>query len=314
MLSERTPDEPLAVKVETENWQTHTRIPAAVLAELVERIGGERDRYLVVNRIPDLPDVFVQVWHEGDGDYRLEHRAGAPMYGTNLAEPGPVVRAMTAWARQEDGWDAGLVWEPVNLPAPEEVPEPPREAREQTEARVRELLRCGYADRKTLSEAAADLRDEDDEPLVTKAQARRLVDRLWVERVAEQESWTGTTDPERLTQAFEALDADGITAREDFACCRGCGMAEIGAECADAGARGFVFFHRQCTESAAAGHGLSLYYGSWDAPDRPEERTAEVGQAVVTALTAAGLSTSWDGSPDRAIEVTDLDWRKRLTG
>lgn len=78
-------------------------------------------------------------------------------------------------------------------------------------------------------------------------------------------------------------------------------MTEIGAE-ADAvqGARGFVFFHHQGTRGAAEG-GLTLYYGGFDDSART---TTAVGHEVVAALDAAGLSTDWDGNPDKAIEVT----------
>jgi hypothetical protein len=74
---------------------------------------------------------------------------------------------------------------------------------------------------------------------------------------------------------------------------------------------GFVFFHYQCTEHAAAGHRLSLYYGGFDGA---EDTTTAVGRRVVTALERAGLPTRWDGNPGTAIEVTPLDWRKRLVG
>ncbi|GAA3642822.1 hypothetical protein GCM10022267_31820 [Lentzea roselyniae] len=40
----------------------------------------------------------------------------------------------------------------------------------------------------------------------------------------------GETDPERLTRAFAALREAGITARENFTCCRSCGESEIGGE------------------------------------------------------------------------------------
>jgi hypothetical protein len=137
-----------------------------------------------------------------------------------------------------------------------------------------------------------------------------LADRLWLERVAEQASWRGETDPERLTRAFTALAAAGITAREHFTCCRSCGQAEIGSE-GGPDARGFVYFHTQCTDSAAAGHGLTLLYGGFDgSPDT----TAAIGREVVAALGAVGLPTEWDEDPGRAITVTPLDWRRRLVG
>ncbi|MFK0066112.1 DUF6891 domain-containing protein [Streptomyces sp. NPDC091046] len=306
-------DGDLAIRVETENWQTHTRIRAAELRELVLRIGRAGDRFLVVQRIPDVPDVFAQVWHEESGGYRLEHRSAADAFsGTDLDDPNRVVALLTGWARQEPGWDAGVAWEPIPLPPHEEVPDLPDEVREQVERRVRELLRCGYDSRRTLSEIAEDylVGGEYGARPVSPAQARQLVDRLWLERLAEQESWgEETTDPDRLTRVFRALDAAGVTARENFTCCRGCGTAEIGAE--REGARGFVFFHRQSTEAAAEGHGLMLHYGGFDGS---EETTTAVGHEVVAAFAGSGLRTEWDGDPGRAITVAPLDWRRRLEG
>jgi hypothetical protein len=172
-----------------------------------------------------------------------------------------------------------------------------------------------------LTEIAEEWLVDGDERPVSRAQAARLVDRLWVmgvppfERsrewgsVAEQADWAGVTEPELLSRAFAALDASGITARENFACCRGCGLAEIGAEREDA--RGFVFFHQQVTEHAAEGYGLALHYGGFDGSD---ETATIVGHEVLAALRGAGLSADWDGDPDKAIDVVPLTWHKRLVG
>ncbi|MFF4544119.1 DUF6891 domain-containing protein [Streptomyces sp. NPDC001406] len=303
-------DEVLAVKVEAENGQTHAHISAPGLRELVQRIGRAGDRFLVIQRIPDIPHVFAQVWHEKRGDYRLEHRLGEDrFFGTNLKDRDRVAELLTGWARQRDGWDAGVDWEPVDLGPREEVPELPDDVREKVEERVRLRLRCGYDTRKTLAEIAEDCPVDGDERPVSGAQARQLVDRLWLERLGEQAAWEGVTDPERVALAFGALEETGITARAHFTCCRGCGLSEIGAE--RKGARGFVFFHQQVTEGAAEGYGLSLYYGGFDGS---AETTTAVGHEVVAALTGAGLSTEWDGSPDSAINVTPLTWHKRLVG
>ncbi|MEV6505501.1 hypothetical protein [Streptomyces sp. NPDC051642] len=300
----------LDIKVGTENGQAHSRISALRLRELVARIGGAGDRFLVVQRIPDLPDVFAQVWHKEGGDYRLEHRLNEDgFYGTNLDDADQVAELLTDWARQTAGWDAGVTWEPVDPGPQEEVPELPDEVREKVEERVRTRLRCGYDDRRMLTEIAEEWLVTGDERPVSRAQAARLVDRLWLERVAEQAVWEGVTDPDRLTRAFEALDASGITARENFACCRGCGLAEIGAEREDA--RGFVFFHDQITEHAAEGYGLALHYGGFDGS---AETTTAVGQEILAALRGAGLSAHWDGDPDKAIDVKPLTWHKRLEG
>ncbi|TLS42810.1 hypothetical protein FE633_28710 [Streptomyces montanus] len=304
----------LAIKVETENGQTHARIAAERLRELVHRIGGSGDRFLVVQRIPDRPSVFAQVWHEEGEDYRLEHRLGEDeFFGTHLTDPERVGDAVVGWARQTDGWDTGIVWEPVDPGPREEIPELAPQVRERAEAVVRGMLREGCLGISGLvRETVYLMRDGHEEPPLSTAQAGEIVNRLWLERLDEQATWTGTTDPDRIERAFAALELGGIVAREDFTCCRSCGMSEIHAE-ADGkeDARGFVFFHHQGTESAAEGHGLALYYGAFD---DSEEGTAEIGREVVAALTAAGLSPEWDGSPAKSIEVRDLDWRKRLTG
>ncbi|RSS11519.1 DUF6891 domain-containing protein [Streptomyces sp. WAC08401] len=306
-------DGDLAIKVETENWQTHAWITAARLRELVTRLGGPHDRFLVVQRIPDIPDVFAQVWHEAGGGYRLEHRAAEDLFfGTDLDDPGPVADLLTGWARRRPGWDSGVAWAPIDPGPREAVPELPDDVREAVERRVRALLLCGYDGRRALVETAEDhlVGGEHGERPVSRAQAQEVVDRLWLERLAEQETWgEGPTDPDRVARAFGALDAAGVTARENFTCCRGCGTAEIGAE--REGARGFVFFHRQSTEAAAEGYGLTLHYGGFDGS---QETTTAVGHEVVAALEAAGLSTKWDGDPGTAITVAPLDWRKRLVG
>ncbi|MGC5009361.1 DUF6891 domain-containing protein [Streptosporangium sp. DT93] len=304
----------LAITVLTEGGHRHVRPDAGELAGLVGRIGGRDDRFLVVQRIPDLPGVFVQVWHEDEDDYTLEHREGTPdrHFQALVDGPEPVVTAMTRWAAREDGWDSGHDWTRVNLDVPE--PPPPLECdedeREELEARVREAIAAGYDTRVQLAELAEEYLASEDRRPVSPAQARDLVDRLWLERVGEQASWEGETDPERIGRAFEALEAAGITARENFACCRNCGQAEIGGV-SSPDARGYAYFHSQCTDAAAAGHGLTLLYGGFDgSPDT----TASVGREVVAALEGVGLPVRWNGDPGQAITVVPLDWRKRLVG
>ncbi|WP_405505271.1 DUF6891 domain-containing protein [Streptomyces purpurascens] len=305
----------LAIKVKTESGQTYARVSARRLRELVERIGGADDHFLVVQRIPDRPNVFIQVAHDPGGPYAFQHCTGSVphMWVTEVSDPGPVAEVMTRWARQEDGWDAGVAWQREEFGVPGEVPALAADVAARAEGHVGEMLRDGYLGIDALvRETVYLMRDGEDESPVSRAQAGEIVERLWLERLDEQETWTEPTDPDRLEQAFGALEHDGIVAREDFTCCRGCGMTEIGAE-ADGtpGARGFVFFHHQSTRGAAEGHGLSLHYGGFDGS---EETTRAVGHEVVAALTVAGLSTEWDGDPGQAIGVAPLEWRKRLVG
>jgi hypothetical protein len=304
----------LEITVMTERGERLVRVSAEELAGLVRRIGGEGDRFLVIQRVPDLPDVFAQVWHEAGGGYSVEHRDGAAdrHFETTADGPEAVLAALTGWARREAGWDSGLTWSPLNLPPAREVPplELDDKEREELESRVREVLTGGYSSRAELAELAEEYLVTEDRRPVSAEQARALADRLWLERVAQQASWQGETDPERLTRAFTALQDKGITARENFTCCRNCGNAEIGDEAAP-GARGFVYFHTQCTDAAASGHGLSLLYGGFDGT---AETTTAVGDEVVAALAAAGLNAVWNRDPGRSITVTPLDWRRRLIG
>ncbi|MFD7649377.1 DUF6891 domain-containing protein [Streptomyces albidoflavus] len=335
----------LEIVVNTENWERHVRVSAEELAGLVRRIGGAGDLFLSVQRIPDLPDVFAQVWHKAGGDYTLEYRDGAAdwHFQAMADEPEVAIAAMTGWARQEVGWDGGLAWSLLDMGPAREVPPrgggrggrggggagggrgrwrvwgparwvppPPRRGggAAELEKRVREVLVGGYASRAGLAELAEEYLVTKDRRPVSREQAQALADRLWLERVAEQAEWQGETDPERLTRAFTALQEARVTARENFTCCRNCGRSEIGGE-GGPDARGFVYFHTQCTEFAAAGHGLMLLYGSFDDSSEPP---AVIGHEVMAALEAVGLAADWDGDPGRAITVTPLDWRRRLVG
>ncbi|AWZ09523.1 MULTISPECIES: hypothetical protein [unclassified Streptomyces] len=307
----------LAITVRTERGHSHRRPALRSLSDLVVGLGGAGDRFLVVERIPSDPDVYLQVWREGGGDYQLEHRAGSPErhFQAYLTSADEVVELMALWARREEDWDLGPAWERLDFPAEAPAEPLPPEVERQLEEAVRGWLRGGYDDRAALTERAEEhLADGNVRP-VSREQAAQLVVRLWRERVAEQDGWAGETDPERVARAFAALGAAGITAREDFACCRGCGLAEIRGD-GPPDARGFVFFHAQCTQGAADGGDLYLLYGAFatgdDAAD--EVRTAAVGREVVAALDAVGLESLWDGSAHDAIRVTGLDWRKRLTG
>ncbi|MFC4529877.1 DUF6891 domain-containing protein [Sphaerisporangium dianthi] len=304
----------LAIMAQTEDGHRYVRATAEELTELIRRLGGQNNRFLVVQRIPDLPDVFIQVWHEEGSDYALEHRDGAPdrHFEVTLNTPAPVIAAITGWARSQADWDSGLNWKPLDLGSPEPVPpiELDEDERQELESCLRVVIMGGYNTRAQLAEIAEEYLVSGDRRPVSSEQAWQLVNRMWLERVEEQTAWEGETDPERLTRAFTNLEAAGVTARENFACCRSCGQAEIG-EAGSPDARGFVYFHQQCTDTAAEGHGLTLLYGGFDgSPDT----TATIGRQVVAALTEAGLPVKWNGDPGRAMTVAPLDWRKRLIG
>ncbi|WP_042381450.1 DUF6891 domain-containing protein [Streptacidiphilus melanogenes] len=309
----------LDITTRQENGARHVRPTAEALAALVAGVGTPGNAFLVLHRVPDRPHHFLQIWRDDEAEaYTVELRDGGPdrHFRSLLADPARVAQLLTAWARNADDaderWRAELSWEPLSFEAPAAVPPLvlDEESRRELEAHLRLLLVGGYVDREELAEAAEDYLVDGDTQPVSSAQARELADRLWAERLAEQAEWEGETDPERLSRAFEALDDAGITARENFTCCRNCGHSEIAAEGAP-DRRGFVYFHSQGTDSVARGDGLRLLYGGFDGS---AETTTAVGREVRSALEEVGLPVDWNGSPERTIIVTPLDWRRRLVG
>ncbi|MBD0688564.1 DUF6891 domain-containing protein [Streptomyces sp. CBMA123] len=190
----------------------------------------------------------------------------------------------------------------------------------EAQERARELIRCGFQEPDEIAESLVEVLDDQG---LTQEEAERIVAPLWTERLAEQADWPELTDVDRLEQAFDLLEDQGIVAAMDFTCCAGCGYAEIGGE-ADEDSVGFVFFHQQDTEAAAAGLGLMLRYGTFRTGEEADgeldeesaaaagRRTVEVGRAVVTALELVDLPVEWDGSPQKAIRVAPMEWLNRL--
>ncbi|PRY01907.1 DUF6891 domain-containing protein [Allonocardiopsis opalescens] len=300
-----TPADPadtvLPVAVETERGTTKEYPTAAELSDLVEFIGADGDSWITFGPLPPVDARFAQTYRSGAGAYEVETREGADseITATVLAEGDEVMRVF---------WDRIRAWaeDPARLPAEPPVPaEPGPEARAAAEATARAHVAAGFMGFPAVVRAVA---QESSREGVSGYHARLIVRPLWERRLAEQAGWPERTDSDRLTEVFGELSAAGVVARENFTCCRSCGLAEIGAE-ADDRTRGFVFYHYQDTEAAAAGSGLYLAYGGFDGS---EETTAAVGREVADALRGAGFQVSWDGSPSTRILVDPLEWRRRL--
>ncbi|MCA0295351.1 MAG: hypothetical protein LCH96_08615 [Actinobacteria bacterium] len=167
-----------------------------------------------------------------------------------------------------------------------------------------------------------------------------VVDEVWRQRKLEETSWSGTSDYDRLRAAFDDLQADGVVARMNFACCNTCGTDEIDAERTPVDADGYgfresqyTFFHQQDADRLAESPTrLFLTYSAWraasdldpellaaaragDADARAQviARTdAQAGERVAAALRNRGLRVEWDGDPQQRLEIVIDDWRKPL--
>ena len=169
-------------------------------------------------------------------------------------------------------------------------------------------IRTGLYTRGEVAQRVRDLVHDD--AVLDRAAAEAVVAPLWEEWLAEQRTWPETTDNDRLGRAFGRLERSGVVAVGNFSCCSRCGFSEIGG-LRRPDSRGFVFFHQQDTERAAAGHGLYLRYGAFTREDAERRETAAIGREVVAALQAEGLSPEWDGSPSTVITVP-MRWQLRL--
>lgn len=298
--------EPLRIRVSTEDGAVRSGVTASALGELLAGLGQDDNRFAVVERELAEADVFIQAWRGDDGVYDLEHRAGSaePHVGTRVTGSERLTALVVAWVHGEAGWGEGLDWEPVDLVS---TPELDDRIRQEAEEHARLVMRCGFADFWGTVRAVSENFDPEVQE-VTMAQANRIVAGLWGQRLAEEASWPAVTGPDRLQAAFTGLEGSGITARMDFACCNSCAFGEIGEQAAE-GARGYVFFHHQDTERVAESGVLWLTYGAF--PGSPSS-TVSIGEEVANALTAAGLTVDWDGTPERALKIPAMDWRKRL--
>lgn len=170
----------------------------------------------------------------------------------------------------------------------------------------------GFHDEDTILTHAVDAYEDELEPTALRTAAQRMLREEWASHAAAQVDWPAQTDCDRLDAAFQALEAEGVIARQNFTCCGTCGSAEIWDEIAaveEAGGptRGYAFYHVQDTESAVEGYGLYLNYG---ACEQGEASAVAVGHDIVAQLEAHGLRTEWDGSHQRRIAVS-LDWKRR---
>lgn len=175
------------------------------------------------------------------------------------------------------------------------------------------------------------------------ARPAAFIETLWADRLAEQATWDGLGDFDRLRAAFDGLASEGVLTRMNFTCCQTCGTAEIDDERTPLEnvpdgeypwrEWAYTFFHEQDTERLAYSPS-TLYLGySFFRPlpetapelvarardgDQEARRTIAtetdraVGTLVAQALSDQGLEVEWDGSPGQRIAVTITDWRKPL--
>jgi hypothetical protein len=210
---------------------------------------------------------------------------------------------------------------------------PDPEAVDEARGHARQFILPGFLTRDEAHQAVHEVLEEDTS--LDEAQIRAVVDEVWAERWAEQEAWQDEGDFGRVTSAFAELEAAGIVARMNFACCSNCGHSEIRDE-ARGTEIGYVFFHQQDAEHLADPDAV-LYLAYGFLPSHPaidqdafakalegdeqvraalapalDDLETQIGGQVVAALERQGLSVEWDGDRSTRPAIRVTDWRKRL--
>lgn len=150
------------------------------------------------------------------------------------------------------------------------------------------------------------LEDDADESML-----RAAVDPEFQKKAQDEKSWPAITDCDRLDAAFDEMEASGLIALQNAGYTMSDGHADVGDayEARDQSRiKGYCFYHGQDLERAVAGDGLMLAFGDLE---EGKSQKAEIGQLVKSVFEKHGLAVSWDGDPEKRINLPKIDWKRR---
>jgi len=133
------------------------------------------------------------------------------------------------------------------------------------------------------------------------------------QKKADEATWPETTDCDRLDNAFELLNAQGIIAPHNTGYTMSDGQEDVGdalRQRGEQGIKGSCFYHGQDRDRAINGGGLMLAFG--DLNDNATQIT-EVGAIIASVLQECGLPVDWDGDPKTRLHLPHFDWKQRST-
>ncbi len=115
---------------------------------------------------------------------------------------------------------------------------------------------------------------------------------------------------DKVKAAFKAMRKAGLTAKMNFSCCSGCACYDIASKASsdkDAGKTvnaGYAFYHKQDGTRLRESGECHIAYGRMSCSkhgDLGDLTTEQIGEKVVECLTAAGITTEWDGKASSRI-------------
>ncbi|MEU8134594.1 hypothetical protein [Streptodolium elevatio] len=107
----------LAVSVRSEDGTTVDWPSVPGLYRLLDRIGAEGDTFLVVERIPDDEQYYVQTRRDEGEPYVVEYREGSAKthFQADVESTADVLAVFVGWARGEEGWKGAHNWRRLRL-------------------------------------------------------------------------------------------------------------------------------------------------------------------------------------------------------
>src|SRR5215207_6127853 len=85
----------------------------------------------------------------------------------------------------------------------------------------------GFASAEEIRSSVVEIFSDEQGALELLPYAQAFVREALEAHLKEQAGWGKVTDCDRLNQAFEDLEREGIISRQNFSCCGTCGTAEI---------------------------------------------------------------------------------------
>lgn len=177
---------------------------------------------------------------------------------------------------------------------------------------IKTYVWSGFYDVGDVQQMIGELLEDEDDPDADEAMLRAAVTSEFEAKAVAEASWPEETDCDRLDQAFEELNANGIIALQNAGYTLSDGIddtAEVLHQRGRSHVKGYCFYHGQDLERAVAGEGLMLAFGDLD--DDPAQKTA-IGNLVKATMERHGLTTEWNGDPESRITIPKIDWKRRL--
>ena len=131
---------------------------------------------------------------------------------------------------------------------------------------------------------------------------------------AEKQGWPEQTDFDRLMQAFEVLNSEGVVSIHNAGFTQSDGYESVRDALHSHANRdeaiGYCFYHSQDVESAIAGRGLFLAFGPIDS-SAEEEAGPKIGALIRNEMHRVDLAVDWDGTFKTRLKLSDFQWRRR---